>query len=225
MSTAVVNPTPPLSAPPPTFADLVAQLGDVPLERIWLYPLPGTATEQDVLHANDHLDRLCELVDGVLVEKAMGFRESLIAAELISLLKVFVKPRRLGLVSGADDMMRLTTGLVRIPDVSFVSWDQIPERRVPAEPIPNLYPTLSIEVVSRSNRPRELARKRREYFAAGTRLVWQFDPATRTAEVFTGPDQSVKLDETGTLDGGDVLPGFTLSLRELFAELDQQPPA
>jgi Uma2 family endonuclease len=225
MSTAVANPTPPPSAPPHTIADLVAQLGDVPLERIWLSPLPGTATEQDVLHANDHLDRLCELVDGVLVEKAMGYRESLIASELLHFLKLFVKPRRLGLVSGADDMMRLTTGLVRIPDVSFVSWEQIPERRVPTEPIPGIYPTLAVEVVSRSNRPRELARKRREYFAAGTRLVWQFDPETRTAEVFTGPDQSVKLNETGTLDGGDVLPGFTLSLRELFAELDQQPPA
>jgi Uma2 family endonuclease len=225
MSTAVANPNPPLTAPPPTFADLVAQLGDVPLDRIWLYPPPGTATEADVLHANDHLDRLCELVDGVLVEKAMGYRESFLAVELIHLLALFVKPRRLGLIAAPDGMMRLTRGLVRIPDVSFVAWEQLPGGKVPTEPIPDLCPTLAIEVVSRSNRPRELARKRREYFAAGTRLVWQFDPETRTAEVFTGPDQSVKLDENGTIDGGEVLPGFTLSLRELFAELDQRPPA
>jgi hypothetical protein len=99
MSTAVVNPTPPLSAPPPTFADLVAQLGDVPLERIWLYPLPGTATEQDVLDADDHLDRHCELVDGVLVEKAMGYREAMLAMEIGLLLASFVKPRRLGLAA------------------------------------------------------------------------------------------------------------------------------
>src|SRR5262245_25274812 len=206
MSTAVANPTPPLSAPPPAFADLVAQLGDVPLERILLYPLPGTATEKDVLHANDHLDRLCELVDGVLVEKAMGFRESVLASELIRLLANFVKPRHLGLLAAADGMMRLTPGLVRIPDVSFVAWDQLPDGKVPTEPIPDLYATLAVEVVSRSNTPRELARKRREYFAAGTRLVWQIDPSNRTAEVFTGPDVSVKLNETGSSDGGDVLP-------------------
>jgi len=224
MSTAVVNPTPPLSAPPSTLADLVARLGDVPLERIWLSPLPGTATEQDVLDADDHLDRLCELVDGVLVEKAMGYREAMLAIEIGRLLGNFVKPRRLGLVAGADGMMRLTRGLVRIPDVSFVAWDRLPGGKVPREPIPDLYPTLAVEVVSESNKPRELARKRREYFAAGTRLLWQIDPATRTAEVFTGPDQSVKLDETGTVDGGDVLPRFKLSLRELFAELDQLPP-
>jgi Uma2 family endonuclease len=225
MSTAVANPTPPLSAPPPTFADLVAQLGDVPLERIWLHPLPGTATEQDVLDADDHLDRLCELVDGVLVEKAMGYREAMLAIEIGLLLANFVRPRRLGLVAGEGGMMRLTRGLVRIPDVSFVAWDQLPSGKVPSEPIPDLYPTLAVEVVSRSNRPRELARKRREYFAAGTRLVWQIDPLSRTAEVFTSPDAPVKLDECGTLDGGDVLPGFKLPLAELFAALDQQPPA
>jgi Uma2 family endonuclease len=225
MSTAQASPNPSSTVPPPTFADLVAQLGDVPLERIWLYPLPGTATEQDVIDADDHLDRLCELVDGVLVEKAMGYREAMLANEIGRLLGNFVKPRRLGLVAGADGMMRLTRGLVRIPDVSFVSWDQLPGGKVPSEPIPDLYPTLGVEVVSDSNRPRELARKRREYFAAGTRLVWQIDPATRTAEVFTGAEQSVTLGETAVLDGGEVLPGFKLPLSELFAELDQQPPA
>jgi Uma2 family endonuclease len=116
--------------------------------------------------------------------------------------------------------MRLFPGLVRIPDVAFASWDRFPERRVPSVPIPDLAPDLAVEVLSQSNTADEMARKRREHFAAGVRLVWMIDPRTRTATVFTGPDQSTALDESQALDGGDVLPGFLLPLRELFAELD-----
>src|SRR6266566_4083084 len=100
--------------------------------------------------------------------------------------------------------MRLSSGLVRIPDVSFVSWDRLPGRRVPDVPIPDLAPDLAVEVLSESNTAEEMAIKRREYFTSGTRLVWQIDPVTRTAEVFTSLDQSVTLDESQALDGGDV---------------------
>jgi len=67
-----------------------------------------------------------------------------------------------------------------------------------------------------------MARKRQDYFAAGVYLVWQVDPRTRTIEVFTAPDQSTVLHEAQALDGGTVLPGFTLPLQALFAELDLQ---
>ena len=60
-----------------------------------------------------------------------------------------------------------------------------------------------------------------EYFSAGVRLVWLVDPRSRTATVFTAADDSVTLHEQDTLDGTPVLPGFALSLRELFAELDR----
>ena len=60
-----------------TLAELLHRLGDVPLDRIRLRPPPGTATEEDVLRARDSVQkRLCELVERVLVEKAMGTRES-----------------------------------------------------------------------------------------------------------------------------------------------------
>ena len=75
---------------------------------------------------------------------------------------------------------------------------------------------------STSNTPREMARKRQEYFSAGVQLVWQIDPRMRTVEVFTASDQSTVLHETYILDGGTVLPGFSLPLQELFAELDLQ---
>lgn len=204
-----------------TLADLLEQLGDIAPERVRFRPAPGTATEEDVLAIRNSPERrLCELVDGVLVEKAMGLRESFLAVALAAILLNFVRPRRLGIVTGADGMMRLFPGLVRIPDVAFLSWNRFPNRRVPTEPIPDIAPDLAVEVLSIGNTAREMARKRQDYFAAGVQVVWQVDPRTRIVEVFTAPDQSTVLYEAQTLEGGTVLPGFTLPLQELFAELD-----
>ena len=66
-----------------------------------------------------------------------------------------------------------------------------------------------------------MARKRRENFAFGVRLVWEIDPVTRTVAVFDAPDHSRLLDDSQILDGGDVLPGFALPLADLFGELDR----
>ncbi len=212
-----------LASPPrvESLADFLEQLGNVPLERIRVRAPLGAATEQDILDIYEREKRLYELVDGILVEKAMGFRESVLAMALIAFLRGFVRPRNLGLVAGEGGMMRLAPGLVRIPDVSFISWDHIPGRRMPAEPIPDLYPDLAVEVLSTSNTTAEMLRKCREYFAAGARLVWLIDPVARTVTVYTAPERWTVLDESQTLDGGDVLPGFILPLRDLFAELDE----
>jgi Uma2 family endonuclease len=184
------------------------------------------ATEQDVLGLHGSAERrLCELVEGVLVEKPMGFRESLLAAALIRALGNFIEPRRLGLVSGPDGFMRLSAGLVRIPDVSFVAWEHVPGGIIPTEPIPDLVPDLAVEVLSPSNTRAEMARKREEYFAAGTRLLWLVDPDARTVEVFTPTGPSVLLGSAETLGGGDILPGFGLPLHELFGTLDSQAPS
>src|SRR3954452_24115384 len=116
-----------------TLADLVEQLGSIPLRRIRMTPAPGTATEADLIEAEGRYHSLFELVDGVLVEKGMGYRESLLACALIEFLRAFVIPRNLGLVSGADGSLRLFPGLVRAPDVAFASWDHFPDRRLPTE--------------------------------------------------------------------------------------------
>jgi Uma2 family endonuclease len=208
-----------------TAEELGNRFGTMPLWRIRFNPMPGDATEQDVLDVLAKEGKLCELVDGVLVEKVMGMRESCLASMLIHLMRTFLNGLKLGTVSAPDGLMRLATGLVRIPDVAFISWDKFPERRLPAEPIPDLAPDLAVEVLSRSNTEQEMTRKLTDYFNSSVRLVWFVDPDTRTVEVYTSPDQSVVLHEDQTLDGGDVLPGFTLPLRELFAELDTQSPA
>ena len=212
-----------LTLPPPTTwtaMDLGQRFGSLPLRRIRFDPFPGTATEQDVLDLHQREDRLYELIDGVLVEKPMAFRESCLASFLVTMLKVFAMRHNLGTVAGADGMMRLWPGRVRIPDVAFISWDRLPGRRLPDAPIPDLAPDLAVEVLSPSNTDEEMRQKRQDYFDAGTRLVWIVEPVSRTVAVWTAPDQSTFFREDETLDGGTVLPGFSLPLRQLFAELD-----
>jgi hypothetical protein len=131
------------------------------------------------------------------------------AVELIGYyLEAFLEQNDLGVTAGAGGMMRLALGLVRIPDVSFVSWEQLPGRDLPAEPIPDLFPDLAVEVLSESNTAGEMKRKLREYFKAGTRLVWLVDAKTRTVAVYTSPTKSKNLGENQSLDGSKVLPGF-----------------
>src|SRR5262245_60778858 len=103
------------ATPVETLADLLTHLGDIPPARVRFHPLPATATEQDVLDVQAREGRLCELVDGVLVEKGMGFRKSYLAGVFIEILRRFVRPRNLGLVTAPDGMMRLAPGLVRLP--------------------------------------------------------------------------------------------------------------
>jgi len=202
-----------------TIADLLRDLGGISARRVRADPLPGTATEKDLIGVNEHSNRLFELVNGVLVEKAVGFAESFLMCELVKLLGLYLDEHPLGILTGADGPLRLEEGLVRLPDISFVSWEQLPGRTIPLDPIAGLFPDLAVEILSKGNTKKEMARKRREYFFAGTRLVWQVDKDKRTVEVFTTPDQSVVLTEEQTLDGGDVLPGFSLPVRQILAAL------
>jgi Uma2 family endonuclease len=204
-----------------TLGDLLQQLGDISPHRIRLHPPPGKATERDLIRLNTHTDRIYELVDGVLVEKVMGFPESTLTCDLIKLLGYFLDGHDLGFLAGPDGAARLMPGLVRIPDISFISWRQLPARVRPTDPIAGLVPLLAVEVLSKGNRPKEMQRKLKDYFLSGVLVVWFVDPLRRTVEVFTAPDQSVVLTEEDTLHGGDVLPGFALPLRQLFA---QMPP-
>jgi Uma2 family endonuclease len=183
-----------------------------------MHPPPGKATEKDVIAIREGPERrLCELVDGVLVEKAMGTRESFLAAAIIGLMDPFVTREDLGIVLGADGMLRLWPGQVRIPDVSFISWERLPNEEVPEAPVAALVPDLAVEVLSRGNTKKEIDRKLRDYFKAGVRLAWVIQPKTQTAEVYTSPTKPRRAGKDQSLDGGDVLPGFTLSLKDLFA--------
>jgi Uma2 family endonuclease len=201
-----------------TLADLIDDLG-VPPDRILFRPVPGTATEQDVIDLDAHEDRLVELIDGVLVEKAMGFEESIVGACIAALLRQHVGPRKLGVVAGSDGMVRYREGVVQMADVAFFSWDRFPDRKVGSDTISRVTPDIAVEVLSGSNTPAEMDRKRSEYFDAGARLVWIVDHRARTVQVYTNAQTFTTLDENDTLGGGDVLPEFAAQVKEFFADL------
>src|SRR5947209_4944464 len=123
MSTLTAVPPPTRRAAELTIADLHQRFGPMRLNRLRFNPWPGTATEQDVLDIRARESRLYELIDGILLEKAMGFPESILAMAIGAALKVFANLHKSGAVLGADGMMRLAPGLVRIPDVSYIPWD------------------------------------------------------------------------------------------------------
>jgi Uma2 family endonuclease len=208
------------TSPPETIADLIEQLGDIPPARILLHPAPGTATEEDVLRLEGAANkRLCELIDGVLVEKAMGFSESLLAAFLIRYIGNFVDEHKLGKVLSSDGMVRILPTQIRIPDVSYFSWDRLPGRKIPKAQVPRLAPDLAIEVLSPSNTVKEMDRKRKNYFEGGTLECWEVLIPTREVVSYRPDESSTRFDEQATITT-NLLPGFELAVAKLFAELD-----
>ena len=202
--------------PHPDMTELLNSLG-VTQDRIKKFPLPGHANEDDLIAINERKDGpLCELVEGVLVEKPKGFFESRLAAMIIHLIQGYLDNNKFGIVMGADAQIRFLPGIVRLPDVSYISWEHFAGRKLPHVQILGVAPDLAIEVLSPSNTKKEMARKREEYFKAGTKCVWLLDPKNRKMKVYSAPDAFIEYDENQEIECATVLPGFRLSLRELF---------
>jgi Uma2 family endonuclease len=202
----------------PTIADLLSRLGDIPPDRVRSEPPPGTATEADVIRFSEKDDTLYELVDGTLVEKAMGWGETELESWLFGFLANHLREHDLGKAYVGTGMIRLGKGKVRGPDLTVLLWDHVPTDEENAKyPIARTVPDLVVEVISRSNTPKEMARKRKEYFTAGTTLVWQVYPKARTVEVYTSPGRFKTFGIDDTLDGGTVMPDFRLPVRTLFS--------
>ena len=79
-------------------------------------------------------------------------------------------------------------------------------------------------MLSPGNTRAEMLRKREEYFLAGVLLVWEVDPRTFTIDVYTAPETKTTLTEADTLDGGEVLPGFSVAVSLIFAEVPHPEP-
>jgi len=203
--------------------ELLDHLGGISPYRVRLNPHPGTATESDLLAVLDRTNVICELIDGTLVEKAMGFAEGNLALWLGTLLNLYLMENDIGTLGGADSTLRLMPELVLVPDVSFSRWEKFPDRRLPAMPIPDLVPDLAIEVLSESNTRGEMQRKLRQYFFAGVLLVWFVVPLRREVLVYTAPDESRTVHLGEMLDGGDVLPGFTVPVARIFERMPEPP--
>jgi Uma2 family endonuclease len=205
-----------------TVADLLERLGGIPANRVRWKPFPGTATEQDLIAVVDGPERrLCELVDGTLVEKAVGSFEDRLGGILLYFMETYLDDHDIGFCVSSQAMMRIVPGRVRLPDVSFISWSKVPNHRVPTKPIADLVPDLAVEVLSKGNTRREMKIKREEYFQGGAHLVWEINPKRQSARVYTSPNQVQEIGPDGSLDGGDVLPGFVLPLKRLFTRAER----
>jgi Uma2 family endonuclease len=158
------------------------------------------------------------LIDGTLVEKPVGWVEGQIVINIAVALHRFVTPRHLGLITGADGTLRMATGQIRLPDVTFVSATDLPEGKCPDEPVPMMPPTLAVEVLSPGNTAGEMRQKIKEYIQSGSRLVWLVDPPTKTIAIYVEPSEKPAKIVQGNevLDGGNVLPGFSMMLAEVF---------
>ena len=209
-------------APPTlwTIADVQARLPGFPADRIRVYPTPGTATEQDVLEAESRNGRICELIDGTLVEKTMASRESMLAAALIYFIHRYLDSRNLGTVLAPDGLLKILPGQIRAPNVSFIRWERFPGGQPPKAAIFSIAPDLAVEILSEGNTDVEMDRKLREYFQSGVRLVWYIEPTTRTARAYTAMHEWTEISPHDSLRGGDVLPSFELPLAQLFARVD-----
>ncbi len=208
-----------------TAQDLLDRLGGIPARRVFLDPRPGTATIRDVIRHIDGEDkRLIELVDGTLVEKALGAREAFLGSLISHWIQVYLdETGDTGMVLGADGTLRIMPGLVRIPDVFYTSWEKLPKRQVPNEPVPHLVPDLAVEVISKGNTAGEMKRKLGEYLLAGIAEVWMVFPKSRSIRVHHTATESTKLGIGDTLCSR-VLPGFELPLVKLFEKHGAEPP-
>ena len=158
-----------------------------------------------------------ELVRGKLIRMPPpGSRHGRTVVRVASRLDQFVDERQLGTVF-ADSGYLLEWGpdTVRAPDISFISAARLPPDQVPAG-YPTLAPDLAVEVLSPSERPGARREKLWDYFTAGTRLVWEIDPAQRTITVYRSVHDRTTLAATDELTGAEVLPGFACRVGELI---------
>ena len=180
---------------------------------------PPPATEAVCLALNESGVR-CELIDGVIVRKPMGAPESFVAAQILGILYVYLLSQKIGFAYAPDAPVRFAPDLILQPDVALTARSRCPGGKLPRDRVATIIPNLAVEVLSQSNRVGEMNRKLAAYFAGGVELVWVIDPATRSAKVYTSPEAVATVGPAGCLDGGTVLPGFTLPLTTLFEEFD-----
>lgn len=159
----------------------------------------------------------CELVRGELIEMSpAGYEHGRLAAEIAGILRDFVKPHSLGAITGAETgfYIERNPDTVRAPDVGFIRSDRLPSKKLSG--FFEGPPDLAVEILSPSDRAGEVIAKVQEWLHAGCKTVWIVDPETETITVHESKDRIFELRKSDSLSGGEVLPGFCLSLRDIF---------
>jgi Uma2 family endonuclease len=176
-----------------------------------------TAADLQELSQSD--DTHLELIEGVLYPMPpAGGKHGSVTSILTMHVQYHVSQHNLGYVTAAETGYRLAEKTVLAPDIGFIRAERIPAE-LPDGFVP-FAPDLAVEVMSPGNSASEMSRKVALFFQHGTRLIWVVHPNDRKVDVYHPADDGAKIQFLGmddTLDGGDVLPGFSLAIRELFA--------
>jgi Uma2 family endonuclease len=162
-----------------------------------------------------------ELVNRELIDRdSAGMEHSVIGAVIGGLLAIHVRQHKLGIVCGASTAFALKNGNKRSPDVSFVAKERLKGLKRPPRGFFQGSPDLAVEILSPSNTVEEIHEKIVEYFENDTRLVWVIHPDEKYVLVYhsTEPDRFLRSQDL--LEGAAIVPGFSMSVAELFEEWD-----
>jgi Uma2 family endonuclease len=175
-------------------------------------------TAEDLLKLEDGGN--LELLDGRLVERPIGAKASVVAANIIALVRPFAHAHGLGLVFDSDCGYQIFAkrDRVRKPDVSFIRHGKLPENK-PPDGYVLVAPDLVVEVISPNDLAEEVAAKMMEWLRAGVRLVWVVYPSSRIVQVFRQAGGAANLCEGEQLTGGDVLSEFACDVAEFFVDI------
>ncbi|MCC6612918.1 MAG: Uma2 family endonuclease [Anaerolineae bacterium] len=174
----------------------------------------------ELSHLPEYVDMRLELREGELIVMApSSWQHGVASSKFLRLIGDFVETHHLGLTTGAETGYILHKNpdgrdTVRAPDIGFVAAARVPDALPESGYVP-FAPDLAVEIVSPNDKAHEVQDKVSEYLQFGTRLVWVAYPMSKMLVVHT-PSGSNTLREADVLDGGDVLPGFRASVRELF---------
>jgi Uma2 family endonuclease len=171
------------------------------------------------LERSPNRDGLWEVIDGELVDvTGTGGEHAVVTLRVILRLGNFVTPRRLGTILLPDSSIVLAERplVLRLPDTGFIRAERLPLDQIPRGYL-RVVPDLVVEVRSPGDAWREVMAKGMMWLEAGAMLVWLVDPSTESVTELAREQPPRRLTREHTLDGGEVLPGFELPVRELFA--------
>jgi len=159
-----------------------------------------------------------ELIEGELHTMPPTFEDhGEITMRLSVILGQYVLGQRLGKLYAAETgfLIARNPDTVRAPDIAFIQQSRLPAVRSAPRWVP-IIPDLVVEVVSSNDLPAEIGAKVAMWLAAGVRLVWVVSPRARTIELHGPTAPSTTLTETDTLDGAEVIPGFSAPVADIF---------
>ena len=182
-----------------------------------------TKADAKLITADELLQLYSKGVQGELIRGELcrtmpaGGEHGEIVVNLAYQLQSFVKPRGLGRIAASDSGVWLERDpdTVREPDIAFISTGKIPaDARITG--YYEVAPDLVVEVVSPNNTDREINDKAKMWLSHGVQLVWVVYPDTRTVAIHPHDGPVTVLSDTETLDGQDILPGFTCNIADIF---------